>query len=312
MIRNCNLDEINISSYKHKILNLKDKISKIKDINPPIKIIETVINNNKVNVIQEGYLLAGTKQRVAELFTKKVIENEKKKNKIIDTLVYIGTFNGFGAVAVAFAAYRLNISSRIYLSSIPTGFNKKELIDKILESRQILTLLALNANIYLCDNYISARNLMYEGLDNNNNFYRIPMGLNDDKKIMVNLLAEQIKKAIKGSKLETIENPRLWMVAGSGGILMSLNKALKGFTIFVYLTGGGKYIKNVIKFLNKKNEYNKIIILNNNKKEEYQNNYYDSIHKYDDSIIPYIEKSGKKNDFIWNVASDKLNILEIN
>jgi len=313
MIKDCDLKEIDTSRYKDKILELKDKINRIKDINPKIKIVETLINNNKINVVQEGFLLAGTKQRVAELFVKKLIENEKKdNNKTIDTILYVGTFNGFGAVAVAFAAYRLNISSRIYLSSVPTGFNKEETTEKILESRQILTSLALDAKIYLCNNYVDARNQMYTELNRNKNFYRISMGLNDDKKIMVNLLAEQIKKAIKETKLQTIENPRIWMVAGSGGILMSLNKALRGFTIFVFLTGGGRYIKNVIKFIKNKNKYNKIIILNNNEKKEYENNYYDSVYKYDDNIIPYIEKYGKKDDFIWNVASDKLSIFDLN
>lgn len=307
MITNCKNEEILLNKkQKKKIDVIKKYVSKMKDINPRLKILPVKINKIEINLIQEGFLVAGTKQRVAELFVKYVKKNLKKEGKEINTIVYTGSYNGFGGVATAFAAHRLGLKSEIYLSPVGTGKYEASSLKEILSSRQILTMIALNSHVYLCSNYREAKDNSYQAayLDNDD-YFDIPMGLNDLDNIMISILSKQIKKAIKETILEKIKKPRIWLVAGSGGILMSIAEAIKDCKIFVYLTGGGKYIKRVVNYI--KESKKDITILNKfNKSIDYTNHYYDSIYKYDDQIIPYLKKFGKTGDFVWNVASDSL------
>lgn len=304
---NCDLEIIDTSAYKNTIKKLKNKIDNIKNINPPLFIIDVKINNKNIHVIQDGCLMVGTKQRVAEIFAKQAIEFQEKETGIkINTIIYTGTWNGFGAIATAFAAYRLGLKSNVYLSSIASGQYEPTPFKQMMQNKQINILLALNSNIFLCDSYRKAKDLSFDspfGLNNNNDQYVIPMGLNDEKFIMVNLLAKQIKNAIKGTILGNTLKPRIWVVAGSGGILMAINKAMPYAKIFVYLTGGGKYIFRVRKYIKK---HTNIIVLNKNIEKEYsKNKYYNTVSRYDDMILSYIEEYGRDNDFIWNVASEK-------
>ncbi len=64
--KNCNRKQLTNIEHIEKIL------SKPINNNPPIKIDDIHISNSRtIHVVQEGYLLAGTKQRVASLFVKK-------------------------------------------------------------------------------------------------------------------------------------------------------------------------------------------------------------------------------------------------
>jgi hypothetical protein len=265
--------------------NIKNELKKNKD-NPKLVIENIIIKNKKINVIQEGYLLAGTKQRCSKLFIKKIL----KDNPLINTLLYAGSLNGFGAIATAYAAYKLHLKCLVFLSGVP------------IECRQLKTLYALNATVYIYNTYREARNFEYTFYDKNPKVnFLTPMGLNDESNIMINILSKQIIKASKNTLLSTINNPRIWLVSGSGGIAMSISKAFPTATLYLLLTGHGKYKTRVLEW--SKQNKNIIII----KPEKLINNiekYYKSVKNYDDLIFPYVEKYGKNNDFIWNVAFD--------
>jgi hypothetical protein len=293
--------------YNIGYINKIKKLLNVQKENPKL-IIETIdiSKDRKINIIQEGYLISGTKQRVVTDFIKKVVI----KNKKIKTLLYAGSSNGFGAIACAYAAYKLGLKSHVFLSENNDSDEK----NKIYDTRQINTLHALNANINMCNSFRKARNLEYKlGFENtiswkpNEEYYVCPMGFNDDNKIMVNLLSKKINKAMKNTLLSEMKNPRIWLVTGSGGILMALHKSLPNAHFIILLTGGAKYKDKII---NWSSEFNNIEILKNdsflnNKKERLnRKSYYSSVENYDDLIWPYIKKFGKSNDFIWNVSSD--------
>ena len=120
------------------------------------------------------------------------------------------------------------------------------------------------------------------------------MGLNDKDGIMIDLLSKQIKKASKNTVLEELNkqnNLRIWLVAGSGGIAMSIKKAFPNSVLFLLLTGGGEYKNNVIKWA--KSQNNVTILNNNNLPNINVKKYYSSVKNYDDLIIPYVIKYGK-------------------
>jgi hypothetical protein len=321
-----------IDNERKLIINkIKKKITKIID-NPKLNIEEIKLidkdkdskNNTRIiNIVQDGYLIAGTKQRVSKLFIRYLLDKLLKNNKDrkIDTLLYAGTMNGFGAIATAYSAYKLGLKSKVFLSG------------DILQSntRQVNTLLALDSEITICKTYREARNLEWKTSNDPHkkwtslpNYYVVPMGLNDEDGKMIELLSKQIKKASKGTILDSTirikeknrinEKVRIWCVAGSGGIAGAIRKAFPDAEMFIYLVyDGGIYTKKVIEWAMKEN----ITILNNSDKYKNVGNYnfndrkkyYSSVREYDDLIWPYVKKYGKDGDFIWNVASDDLDII---
>ena len=151
----CSILNIN-EGNQLKINEIKDKL-KIMEDNPPLHIIELKLpNNNKINLIQDGVLIAGTKQRVSTEFLKSILNND------IKILTYTGTYHGFGAIATAYAAYKLGLESHVFLSASTSISYEKSFLDKIINSRQISTLHALGAKVYLCPQYRSSKNLEYD------------------------------------------------------------------------------------------------------------------------------------------------------
>ncbi len=273
---------------------LESKINDSKNENPSLIIEPIQWKNKNLNLIQDGYLIAGTKQRISVDFIKKILETNKK----ITTLVYSGTSHGFGPVATAYAAYKLGLSSLIFLSDANT--NKKEKNN----TRQINTLHALNSQVYLCEDYFQAKKLKYKMTDIGKNmtddkFYLVPMGLNDADGIMIKMLAKQIKKASKNTILDTVKKKRFWLVAGTGGILMALNKAFPNSEFFIFLSGSGIHKKNI---LNSYKTYKNIHLLEPENLD--LSDSFSTVKNYDEYIWHYVKKYAIDGDFIWNVSSD--------
>lgn len=306
-----------IKNNKYIIKNRDDIIQKIKNKiennidNPSLKIETINVNDKNINIIQDGYLIAGTKQRVAQIFIKSILknntQNKNKKNKI-DTLLYAGSINGFGPVATAYCAYKLGLKCHVFLGGKINNWK----VDT--NTRQINTLIALNSKITICPTYRNARQMEFKLSDDPSqkwhtlsNYFITPMGLHDENHIMVNLLAKQIKKASIGTIMENRNKKyRIWCVAGSGGIVHALSLAFPKSEFHIYLTGGGLYRKKVIDWSKKQKN---ITILNDKSLDlKYNYNdrkkYYSSVREYDDLIWPYVRKYAQDGDFIWNVSSD--------
>ena len=272
-------------------------------VNPKLKIIPINVNNKTINIIQEGYLLTGTKQRASILTVKKLMTPS------VNTLVYAGSDNGFGPLATAYAAYHLGLQSEIFLSS-PKNLKELE------KTRQVNTLLALNAKIYVCKNFSKARNMEYDfstvyteikdKYEMKKNYLVIPMGLNDKDGIMIDILSKQMLEASKDSILKNSDKTNIWLVSGSGGVAQSIHKAFPSVNINIFLSCYGKYRKNVIEWANNNP---KVKIVNDWNIDGVENDYYlyyKTVKKYDDAIFPYVKKYGKDGDFIWNISSDDI------
>jgi hypothetical protein len=304
----CETFDINSKFIKSEQMSIISKIKeklKTNSDNPKLKIEKITLKDSKKDfyVVQDGYLICGTKQRVSKLFIKNILKNNDK----IDTLLYAGTSNGFGAIASAYTAYKLGFKSQVFLSG---PVNEKN-------SRQINTLLALDSKITLCPTFKEARKKQYSISDapkkNGSgwsvlpNFYNVPMGLNDENGVMTTLLSKQIKKASKNTIINDVKDLRIWVVGGSGGIAQSILKAFPHCKLHILLTGGGQYREEVIRW--SKTVPNSVILIKKDQSLENSNaknigNYYSSVKNYDDLIWPYLKKYGKSGDFIWNVSSD--------
>jgi hypothetical protein len=233
-----------------------------------------------------------------------------QKNKQIETLLYSGTSNGFGAIATAYAAFKLGLKSKVFINGHDTNNNghdtnnnRHDTNNNRHDTRQINTLLALNAEVNLCPTYAEARDLKYSVSDapkNINTHYNVPMGLNDENNIMTELLSRQITLAARKTILKNSEYTRIWLVGGSGGIAMSIHRAFPAAKLFILLTGAGIHKRKVIEWAKK----TKNISLIKDLHLENTVTYYSSVKNYDDLIVPYVIKYGRNNDFIWNVSSD--------
>lgn len=307
-----------------ELLNMFKKILKKSSINPKFIINEINVNNKKIKIVQENYLIAGTKGRVAQLLLKNIL----KKNPNVKTLTYCGSFNGFGALATAYCAYKEGLNCEVFLSKMATNSKQREINKNgLYNSRQIITLVGLNAKIHLCPDFRTARKLQYsittrevkntphtwEYIDG---YYNIDMGLLDKEGVMPELLSKQLKKASKNTILEDLSkkdkdknntiNPTFWLVAGTSGIAQSLVKAFPNSNINILLVGGGKYLDESMKWL--KSQKNVVILSKELNKEELRTNrakYYKSTSGYDDRIWPYVKEYAKDGDFVWNVGADE-------
>jgi hypothetical protein len=306
-----------------ELLNMFKKILKKSSINPKFIINEINVNNKKINIVQENYLIAGTKGRVAQLLLKNIL----KKNPNVKTLTYCGSFNGFGALATAYCAYKEGLKCTVFLSKMATNSKAREINkEQLYNCRQIITLVGLNAKIHLCPDFRTARKLQYsittrevpinqvknkqqkewEYIDG---YYNFDMGLLDKEGVMPELLSKQLKKASKNTILEgnnKINKPTFWLVAGTSGIAQSLVKAFPNSNINILLVGGGKYLETSMKWL--KTQKNVVILSTDLNKEELRTNrakYYKSTSGYDDRIWPYVKEYAKDGDFVWNVGADE-------
>ena len=279
--------------------------------NPPLKIVSFSFPDGRtIHVVQDGVLLTGTKQRVAARAVKKFLG----KDSPVKVLQYTGSWNGFGAIATAYAAYRLHLKAAVYLTAIPTGSTVRTPVKTIEASRQIRTLKALGAAIKLFPEHRLARNAQYAESDlptktkgewqTKPEYFNVPMGLNDDEGVMIKMLGAAIKKAAVGTVVKSHKTTRIWVVCGTGGIMRSINVAFPKALLFVLFTGGGMYKANATEWAKTKKNITILEPIPGKNYSEERKQYYESVAGYDDQIWPHIKAHAIDGDIIWNVASD--------
>ena len=111
-------------------------------------------------------------------------------------------YNGFGAIASAYGAYKLGLKSEVFLGEVALGFHKQSSFNKIINSRQINTLHALGSKIHLCPDYSTAKNLEYgittlitiekDVFEHKKEYYKSALCMHDEDNVMVNLLSKKI------------------------------------------------------------------------------------------------------------------------
>ena len=288
-------NDVNVEKMKKYIKNHKT-------INPTLKIEEFTLPDGRLfKVCQDDVLIAGTKQRIAV----KYIKNLLKENPGIKYIMYSGMCNGYGIVATAYAAYKLNIKSLLFISEI-SGMTRKQIIS----SRQLSTIHALGGVVYLCNDYKKAAIKKWETYYDINHIpkkdhFMLPMGLNDENDSGSKILLKQLKSAIKNTEISLNKNKkRFWLVMGVGGLLHTLYALFPNAEFFVFIVSKGRYLEQSVTWCKNHNIHILNVFKLNKKNNLKRENYYNSTKNYDDLIWPYLLQYGKSGDYIWNVSSD--------
>lgn len=247
-----------------------------------------------VHVVQDGHLLAGTKQRVAVDAVRNLLQPDTK------TVLYAGVYNGFGAVATAFAARRLGLRCVVFVAKLHPGQASNE----VERSRQVSTMKELGARVHLFPTYAEARRAEFEMADADPTCLVLPLGLRDDAGFTVKLLSERMREAAIG--VPAVEAARrIWVVSGSGGVAAALHAAFPAVRIMILPTGGAKHRERVRLWAAKEAGVQVVREERSLSASGDVAKYYDSVVDYDAKLWPYIKKYGMAGDVVWNVASDE-------
>jgi hypothetical protein len=231
--------------------------------------IEIIKHNNKTfNIVQEGIMPGGSKQRMYKAF-ENIKENE---------FVYAGPPNGLAQVALGIIAKYYSKSATMFsykityltVRAMQYGVKIKIYNKKLKDLQELAKIYSKKYEAYLCPFGFDSKELRQSLSDNINKYKH-----NIDKKLK-----------------------HLWLVAGSATLLNSLYKVFPdakysivqvGKTIWPdqYNQNNTILYKSNIKFSNK------ALILPP----------YKTIPEYDGKLWEFVDKYGNDGDYVWNVGS---------
>lgn len=250
------------------------------DLNPELTILKMKYKNINFNVVQEGYLIGGTKQRMIAPII---------QNSTCSEFVYAGPVYGYAQIA---------------LSYVGKLFNKKvTLFVEKLERRWHLTNRALefSPNLIEVEQPAPLKKVQGEAMKyvekikkekGNDYICYISFGLIDDKDFLVKQLLEAVPN---GMNVKT-----MWLVIGSGTLLSALYEVFPNAFFNVVQVGKKVFfdqldIKRTRLFISPEN-FNQIA-------EEQPP--YETVATYDAKLWRFFKEFGQGDDYIWNVGIDK-------
>jgi hypothetical protein len=249
----------------------------IKHVNPAFVIRNIKSSTFNFNVIDEGVLIGGSKQRVIPMILSQI---DKEK------IIYAGPSTGYAQVALSYICKMMNKQAILFLDC--TKYDNSPLTDIAIK---------FGAIVNYFNPKIKAKRLKYIQNQaevwgrNNKDSYMLPFGLNDD--ITVKLYSNVF------SKLNYLSPKRLWIVAGSGLIFTALSKVFTK-TKFMIIQVGKKVWPDQLEGIN-----HQLFVSPYRFKENINESPpYDTLLNYDAKLWPFVLKYGMDGDYIWNTASN--------
>jgi hypothetical protein len=254
--------------------------------NPPVVITTHEFKNAKLNkdikfkVFRDDMLIGGTKQRAFI----PLLEKSNKKE-----FVYAGPNTGYAQVALAYAAHLTKKKGTMFLSN----YGKRTAI-----TRYALTFgLNLKEQKFTKLKELQERASKY--VNENSQRHYIKMSHTED---YVKILTENLKKAmpkVNPSDGTRVNPRRIWLVAGSAGVLNALYKIFPNAEFMVVQVGKKIWPDQIESarttlFISKE-PYSKVA-----KKQPP----YLTVRTYDAKLWTFFMRHGKEGDYIWNVAKD--------
>ena len=261
---------------------------KTMDLNPPLVINQYRLDDEiNVNVIDDGKLLGGTKQRALVKFI--------DYYKDYDEFVYAGPSIGFAQVALTVACIKMNKKVTLFiqntLDNIPNlSFWCQTLGANVYIFYDTLNIIENNAEDYVKNSDIKT--------------FLIPFGL--ESPIYTNFLYDELLQVINPE----LNPKRLWLVIGSGTLLRVLARIWKNTEFFPVQVGKqiweDQYEPEVWNRMGGRERITQLKAPQKFFETVYGKNLppYASVPNYDAKVWQYVIKYAKDGDYIWNVASD--------
>lgn len=258
------------------------------DFNPQLVINSYKVNDDvTINVIDDGKLLGGTKQRALIRFI--------DYYKDYDEFVYAGPSIGFAQVALTSACVKMNKKVTLFIQ------NTLDYVPNLTFWCQ-----KLGANVYIYYDQLS----FIEGeakkyVENKSSKpFLIPFGL--ESPIYTNFLYDELSKVINPE----LNPKRLWLVIGSGTLLRVLARIWKNTEFFPVQVGKqiweDQYEPEVWERMGGRERITLLKAPQKFFESVYGRNLppYASVPDYDAKVWQQVIKYAKNGDYIWNVASD--------
>jgi hypothetical protein len=258
------------------------------NFNPPLVVNSYKVNDKvNVNVIDDGKLLGGTKQRALIRFI--------ELHSDYDEFVYAGPSIGFAQVALTAACVKMHKKATLFIQNI------QDVIPHLTFWCQ-----KMGATVFIFYDKLSvAEQAAKDYVDSKNNkAFLIPFGL--DSGDYVKFLHEELLKVIHPE----INPKRLWLVIGSGTLLRVLARIWDKTEFFPVQVGRGiwkdQYDPEVWVRMGEEKRINELKAPQKFFESVFGRNLppYDSTSSYDAKVWQQVIKYAKEGDYIWNVASD--------
>ena len=240
------------------------------DYNPSFVIEQIHYNENTFNLIQDGYLPGGTKQRGLFEYIKHHFD--------YDEYVYAGPSEGFAQIALAYVCWRL-------------GKKAVSFTDSREHSAQIKKAQSYGADCFKINgNLKQVQEAAKKYISQNNKRFLIPFGLDDE--YFVQLMENNIREAIS----EGFSPNRLWLVAGSGTLLKIFSRVLPETHIIAIQVGKKIWADQI--------PTNAELMIAPEKFYDKPKHIppYKTVLNYDGKIWQFVKKYGQPNDYILNVG----------
>eukprot|EP01124_Arcella_intermedia_P007717 TRINITY_DN14779_c0_g1_i1.p1 TRINITY_DN14779_c0_g1~~TRINITY_DN14779_c0_g1_i1.p1 ORF type:complete len:735 (+),score=182.46 TRINITY_DN14779_c0_g1_i1:21-2225(+) len=271
---------------------IREALTELSDLNPAFQIRDVNGDGHVYKLIDDSFLVGGTKQRAAAAFLK-ILAPKETKEVAIATMA-----QGYAQLALTVACNRLGMQSHIFMPRSFDNITKKVIIEPLTVEAQ-----RLGAVIHFIDgpngNWARMDEVKRAASDwsvAEKGRLLAPFGLDD--RLYIDVLAEAIKMQFPMDL-----NPKhIWCVAGSCAILRSLYKAFPN--AHLHAVKVGKEIDWLVE--KKRTDVYDATRYENFTKEAEIKPPYDSVLRYDAKLWRFALKYGKTGDFLWNVGKDPI------
>lgn len=243
------------------------------DVNPPVIVEPYQLDTTRVvNVIRDDLLPGTTKQRGALPYLASYPD--------YDEFVYAGHESGHGHLCIAFVAHTLGKRATLFLSSVGTS---TAAVNRMNKSREY------GARVYLIPDKLSVvTEEARKYCDRTKGALLVPLGM-DNAEYQAHMV-----RALNAAIPPDLAPARMWIVAGSGRVLRSLEELFPD-TEFLSVRVG-RELRN-----GEEATYVSKYKLSQEVKDE-DLPPYPASKTYDAKLWPFVRQYAQDGDYIWNVA----------
>lgn len=265
--------------------------------NPPLVTCDHSLDDGTVRTaIRDDVLFAGTKQRAAHEYVRRLREREPD----VHTLLYTGAFNGYGPVAAACAAQQHGLKALLLLDRHAVGAPPGARTPSkgvVMRSLPVTKALKCGATIELMPHWgrLVARGKEAAAAPG---VHWLPLGMAD--RDFHEALVAALIEARKGSPLEGDDPARIWVVGGVGALAGALAEVFAGSEIAVVSASASD--KRRAKLAEMAAGIANLRVYDLPREAENMVPPYPSVQGYDSRAWAAAVTLGADGDFVWNVA----------